>query len=86
MDIPIIIENDNTKITTNITESPIQENNNNNGKSIYAVFHTIISILAVYLSFRCNQNINYISILIALFFPYIYIIYSVIMHNGICKI
>jgi hypothetical protein len=54
-------------------------------KSIYAIFHTFISILAIYLSLRCNPKINYTSILIALFLPYPYVIYSVIMHNGICK-
>jgi hypothetical protein len=55
-------------------------------KSIYAIFHTFISILAIYLSLRCNPKINYTSILIALFLPYPYVIYSVIMHNGICKL
>jgi hypothetical protein len=54
-------------------------------KSIYGVFHIFISILAIYLAIRCNKNINYTSLFMALFFPYIYVIYSVIMYNGLCK-
>jgi len=60
--------------------------NKDDGKSIFAVFHMFISILAVYLALRCNPKINYISIIIALFLPYPYVIYSIIMYNGICKI
>ena len=59
---------------------------NNDGKSIYVVFHMFISILAFYLALRCNAKINYTSIIIALFLPYPYVIYSIIMYNGICKI
>jgi len=60
--------------------------NKDDGKSIFAVFHMFISILAVYLVLRCNSKINYISIIIALFLLYPYIIYSIIIYNGICKI
>lgn len=67
------------------TPTPTTISSTSDIKSIYAIFHTFISILAIYLSLRCNPTINYISILIALFLPYPYIIYSVIMHNGICK-
>jgi hypothetical protein len=52
--------------------------------SIYSIFHTMLSIIAIYLSVRCNPKINYTSIVIAIFCPYLYIIYSIIMHNGIC--
>ena len=58
----------------------------NDGKSIYIVFHMFISILSFYLALRCNTKINYTSIIIALFLPYPYVIYSIIMYNGICKI
>ena len=51
---------------------------------IYSIFHTMLSIIAIYLSVRCNSKINYTSIIIAILCPYLYIIYSIIMHNGIC--
>jgi hypothetical protein len=75
----------NTTLSTNTT-LPTNTTTNNDGKSIFAVFHMFISILAFYLALRCNSKINYKSIIIALFLPYPYVIYSIIMYNGICKI
>ena len=96
MDIPIlnnIISNEylniNTLSPTNrttLTNTTTTTLTNNDGKSIFAVFHMFISILAFYLALRCNSKINYRSIIIALFLPYPYVIYSIIMYNGICKI
>ena len=74
--------------TTPINPTPINPTlpTYNDGKSIFVVFHMFISILAFYLALRCNAKINYTSIIIALFLPYPYVIYSIIMYNGICKI
>lgn len=76
----------NTNTDTDINYIPSNNNNINDATGIYSVFHLIISIIAIYLSFRCNTNINYGSILIAVFCPYIYIIYSIIINNGICEL
>ena len=77
----------NTTLPTNTTTlTNTTTITNNDGKSIFAVFHMFISILAFYLALRCNSKINYRSIIIALFLPYPYVIYSIIMYNGICKI
>jgi len=54
------------------------------GKYIYSVFHIMMSIVAIYLSVRCNESINYLSLFIAFCFPYPYIIYSLISNKGIC--
>ena len=68
----------------NTTNPTIIITNNSDATSIYGIFHSILSIIAIYLSVRCNQKINYTSIVIAIFFPYLYIIYSIIVHNGLC--
>lgn len=56
------------------------------GRYIYGIFHMIMVIIAVYLSFRCNnKEFNVGSVLIAFFFPYIYIIY-ILATQGTCGI
>ena len=84
------LSTNNTILPINNTPLPINNTplptNKDDSKSIFAVFHMFISILAVYLALRCNSKINYISIIIALFLPYPYVIFSIIMYNGICKI
>lgn len=43
---------------------------------IYYIFHVIMSIVSVYLSWKCNKGeFNLLSFLVALIFPYVYIIY-----------
>ena len=58
---------------------------NEYGKIFYSVFHSVMSIVAVYLSFRCNKGFNLASVIVALFFPYIYIIYT-LATKGTCGI
>lgn len=55
------------------------------GRIIFSVFHTIISLVAIYLTFRCNEKFNIGSFLMALLFPYIYIIY-ILATKGTCGI
>jgi len=57
----------------------------NNGKYFYFVFHVILALLAIYLSYRCNSEFRLGSFLFALFFPYIYIIY-ILATEGTCGI
>ena len=46
------------------------------GAAIYSVFHIIMTIVALFLSIRCNsKTIDLGAILVAIFFPYIYIIW-----------
>lgn len=46
------------------------------GKIIYSIFHILMTALAIILSFRCNnKSIDAGSLIIAIFFPYIYIIW-----------
>jgi hypothetical protein len=42
---------------------------------MYSVFHTIIMVFALYLSFKCNNGFNLVDFLLACFCPVIYIIY-----------
>ena len=67
---------------------PVQNNNKkynkikciiikNNKPTIYSIFHSILSFFAIYLSFNCNKgSFNFVDFFMALFFPYIYIIYK----------
>ena len=42
---------------------------------MYSVFHTIIMVFALYLSFKCNNGFNPVDFLIACCCPVLYIIY-----------
>lgn len=53
-------------------------------RPMYMVFHTIISIFAIYLSFKCNNGFNFGSFLMALFFPHLYIIYKFATSEKFC--
>ena len=55
------------------------------GRYIYSIFHTIMSITAIYLSFRCNKGFDIGSFMLALCCPYIYIIY-IFATKGTCGI
>lgn len=49
---------------------------------VYTIAHLIISLFAIYLSWRCNNGFNLLSFLVALFCPYLYIIYALATHGG----
>ena len=53
------------------------------GRYIYSVFHTIMSLVAIYLSFRCNNGFDLGSFLLACCCPYLYIIY-ILATRGTC--
>lgn len=56
-----------------------------NGRAIYSVFHAMMTLIALYLAFRCNNGFNWWSFLAALFFPYIYVMY-IVATRGTCGI
>ena len=58
-----------------------KEEEQSKGKYVYSVFHTIMSIIAIFLSYRCNGCFQWIPFLMALFFPYGYIIYIIIFKS-----
>ena len=55
------------------------------GRYIYSVFHSIMALVAIYLSFRCNNGFSLGPFFIALLCPYIYIIY-IVATKGTCGI
>jgi len=57
----------------------------NIGKYIYSTFHLIMSFVAIYLSFRCNNGFVFGSFIISLLCPYIFIIYT-LATQGTCGI
>ena len=75
----------NTTQTDNITNVRVENRKCEDGKYIYRVFHVMMSLVAILLSMRCNEGVNYLSLIIAFCFPYPYIIYSLIYNKGICE-
>ena len=55
------------------------------GKYMYMIFHMVMSFVAVYLSYMCNKEFNMLSFAGAIFFPYLYIIYT-LSTKGTCGI
>ena len=55
------------------------------GRYIYSVFHLIMSLVAIYLSFKCNKGFDMGSFVVAFCCPYIYIIY-ILATQGTCGI
>lgn len=53
------------------------------GRYIYSIFHTTMSLIAIYLSFKCNKGFNLGSFMLACCCPYIYIIY-ILATRGTC--
>ena len=89
---PIFGPSDNT-ISQN--ENRIQSNINQKTRNIcivtqnyqlYSVFHSIIGIFAIYLSFKCNQGINLLDLLFALCCPVLYIVYRTAVCNRISRL
>ena len=59
---------------------------NQRGYVIYGIFHSILTLIAVYLSWKCNNGkFDILSFIVALFVPYIYIIY-IFATKGTCNI
>lgn len=55
------------------------------GRYIYSVFHTLMSLAAIYLAYRCNKGFELGPFLVACCCPYLYIIY-VLATKGTCGI
>lgn len=73
----------------------IRFGNNNKSKNMcrfnpappmYGVFHTIISIFAIYLSFKCNNGVNIGELLVAILCPVLYVLYKVAVSPDLCGI
>ena len=52
--------------------------------SAYKIFHTILALFSIYLSFRCNGGFAWGSVILSILFPQIYILYSLAVHSGLC--
>lgn len=62
-----------------------KENKEYSCKYIYLIFHMLMTMIAVYLSYRCNKGFDFSGFIAALIFPYIYIIYT-FSSKGTCGI
>lgn len=55
-------------------------------KTVYSVFHLVVSVFAIYLSFKCNSGFDFGSFLMACCCPYIYVIYKFATSDNFCGI
>ena len=53
---------------------------------MYTVFHSIIGIFAIYLSFKCNNGVNIGELLVAILCPVLYVLYKVAVSPDLCGI
>ena len=54
-------------------------------QSIFMVFHSIMALFAIYLSWKCNgEKFDLVSFLTAIFVPYLYVIY-ILATRGTCN-
>ena len=66
----------------------VKEHYSKNGRigwTSYGVLHFVAFIFAVYLAFKCNPNISILSVIVAIFCPWIYIINILVTRKGICS-
>lgn len=74
------------------TVPPVDKNESNKTQpiiiyqqgSMYSVFHTVIAIFAIMLSFKCNKGFDFGGFLMACCCPYIYIIYKFMNTDNFC--
>lgn len=52
--------------------------------SVFALIHFVAFLFALYLAIRCHNGFEWKSFLVAFCCPYIYIVYSLAINNGIC--
>ena len=50
----------------------------------FSIFHTIVTMFAVFLSFKCNGRFDVGSFIIAILFPEFYIIYKLATSYEVC--
>ena len=67
-------------------DNDIKKTPNTLTKTIYSIFHSIVAFFAIYLSFKCNGGFSFGGFLMAIFFPYIYIIYIYATTGSFCNI
>lgn len=51
------------------------------GGAAFQIIHSLLSLFALYLSFKINDGFNFGSFIISLIFPYIYIAYAFAIHG-----
>lgn len=52
----------------------------------FGIFYLILIIIALYLVWKCNGGFDLASVLVAVFFPWIYIIYYIFARNKKCAL
>jgi len=72
--------------TNNIKKNESHNCCSNSNSNLYLMFHIILSFVAVYLSWKCNnQKFELYSFISASLFPYFYIMY-ILATQGTCNI
>ena len=55
-------------------------------RSFYSIFHTIIALFAIFLSFKCNNGFNLPDFLLACCCPVLYILYKFAVSPNFCEL
>lgn len=54
-------------------------------QTILSVFHMVMALYAIYLSFKCNEGFHTGAFLLACMCPYVYILYAAAT-SGLCMV
>lgn len=81
----VVIKTVPTQIDQLLEQPKIIYQTSGTGRYIYSIFHTTMSLIAIYLSFKCNKGFDLGSFMLACCCPYIYIIY-ILATKGTCGI
>lgn len=52
----------------------------------FSLFYLALIVFALYLVWKCNGKFDFPSVIVAIFFPWIYIIYYAVAKNGTCAL
>lgn len=58
----------------------------NTKSSSYNILYTILSMFAIFLSFKCNNGFSFSGLLGAFLFPFIYIPYKLATSKNMCEL
>lgn len=79
------VQNEQVRASEGVGQGVVGTTGHSSGRYIYSVFHTIMSLVAIYLTFRCNKGFQLGPFLVACCCPYLYIVY-ILATRGTCGV
>jgi len=78
-------KNESESTPTDLTNKFFHHCKKNKHLHMYSIFHSVVSVFAIYLSFKCNRGLNLLDLLFAMFCPVLYVIYRTAVCNELIK-